>query len=195
MFSLEDGSARRGRLIRQSPRRGGGGEPGSNLGCLTLSVPAGSGLSGNSGLPWPLHKAHSAGGAECPQDYQQGKKTEHHQPETGWQSLCASCGVQIADSAVVLLLKPHPKHSDALGAMCQHQATWAVFMQQSELHRYAATFLLDHALLPAPPAPCLCAWRGVILANLPPSVPLHRLKGLWMWSGHKWGKGAVLHCG
>lgn len=52
----------------------------------------------------------------------------------------------------------------------------------------AATFLLDHALLPAPPAPCLCAWRGVILANLPPSVPLHRLKGLWMWSDTNGGK-------
>jgi len=169
VFSLEDGSARRGRLIRQSPRRGGGGEPGSNLGCLTLSVPAGSGLSGNSGLPWPLHKAHSAGGAECPQDYQQGKKTEHHQPETGWQSLCASCGVQIADSAVVLLLKPHPKHSDALGAMCQHQATWAVFMQQSELHRYA----FNRSVLPAIPWGCChISSRPCTAACSPSTMPL-----------------------
>lgn len=56
-------------------------------------VTAGSGLSGNAGLPWPLQQAHSAGGAEAPQDYQQGKKTS---PTGTWfaESVCC-CGVSL----------------------------------------------------------------------------------------------------
>lgn len=79
------------------------------------------------------------------------------------------CRKPIADSAVVLLLKPHPKHSDALGAMCQHQATWAVFMQQSELHRYA----FNRSVLPAIPWGCChISSRPCTAACSPSTMPL-----------------------